>query len=76
TPTATPKPTATPTPTTVQPQFATAASTGVPAGTALKGITGDLVVTTPGQVVDAVDVRGFIKVKAPNVTIKRSIVGV
>ncbi|WP_258724067.1 hypothetical protein [Cellulomonas sp. NS3] len=74
TPTATPKPTATPTPAPAQPQFATAASTGVPAGTALKVVTGDLVVTTPGAVVDAVDVRGFIKVKAPNVTIKRSIV--
>ncbi|WP_258726615.1 hypothetical protein [Cellulomonas sp. NS3] len=49
-------------------------TTGVPAGTVLKVVTGDLVVTTPGAVVDAVDVRGFIKVKAPNVTIKRSIV--
>ncbi|MGW6131958.1 hypothetical protein ACWFNE_18200 [Cellulomonas sp. NPDC055163] len=72
--TATPKPAATSTPTPAQPQFANAASTGVPAGTALKVVTGDLVVTTPGAVVDAVDVRGFIKVKAPNVTIKRSIV--
>jgi hypothetical protein len=74
TPTATPKPTPTPTPTPTQPRFANAASTGVPAGTALKIVTGDLVVTTPGAVVDAVDVRGFIKVQAPNVTIKRSIV--
>ena len=49
-------------------------TTGVPAGTVLTVVTGDLVVTTPGAVVDAVDVRGFIKIKAPNVTIKRSIV--
>ncbi|MBB2924954.1 hypothetical protein [Cellulomonas cellasea] len=53
---------------------ASASNTGVPAGTVLTVITGDLVVTTPGAVIDAVDVRGFLKVSAPNVTIKRSIV--
>jgi hypothetical protein len=53
---------------------ASAATTGVPAGTVLTVVTGDLVVRTPGAVIDAVDVRGFVKVMAPNVTIKRSIV--
>ncbi|MFS0701031.1 hypothetical protein AB6N24_13755 [Cellulomonas sp. 179-A 4D5 NHS] len=72
--TATPTPTPTASPTPAQPRFATAASTGVPTGTALKVHTGDLVVTTPGAVIDALDVRGFIKVQAPNVTIKRTIV--
>ncbi|MFS0698601.1 right-handed parallel beta-helix repeat-containing protein [Cellulomonas sp. 179-A 4D5 NHS] len=53
---------------------ASASTTGVPAGTVLTVITGDLVVSTPGAVIDAVDVRGFLKVTAPNVTIKRSVV--
>jgi hypothetical protein len=49
-------------------------TTGVPTGTTLTVVNGDLVVTTPGAVIDAVDVRGFIKIGAANVTIKRSIV--
>jgi hypothetical protein len=49
-------------------------TTGVPAGTQLKVHTGDLVVSTPGAVIDGVDVRGQVRVMADNVTIKNSIV--
>jgi hypothetical protein len=49
-----------------------ATNTGVPAGRTLRAHNGDLVVTTPGQVVDGVDVRGTIIVKADNVVIKNT----
>ncbi|MDT4910245.1 MAG: hypothetical protein QOI69_3486 [Pseudonocardiales bacterium] len=49
-------------------------NTGVPAGTALKVHNGDLVITTAGATYDALDIRGFVTVRAPNVTIKRSII--
>ena len=51
-----------------------AANTGVPVGTSLRVHTGDLVVTTPGAVIDAMDIRGLVIIKAPDVTIKRSII--
>ncbi len=51
-----------------------AANTGVPAGTALTVQTGNLTITTPGTVIDGKDIRGYVVVKAPNVTIKRSII--
>jgi len=44
---------------------------GVPAGTVLKPV-GALVVTTPGQVIDAVEVTGGIDVRARGVIIRRS----
>jgi len=49
-------------------------TTGVPAGTALKVHYGDLKITTPGQVVSGLDVRGLVKIAAANVTIKNSII--
>ena len=49
-------------------------NTGVPVGTSLRVHTGDLVVTTPGAVIDAMDIRGLVVIKAPDVTIKRSII--
>ena len=52
----------------------TAATTGVPAGTVLTPYNGDLTITTPGTVVDSLDIHGFVVVKAPNVTIRRSII--
>ncbi|MFY0407476.1 hypothetical protein [Solicola sp. PLA-1-18] len=52
----------------------TAASTGVPAGTRLKVVRGDLTISKAGTVVDGLDVRGFVTVKASNVTIKNSII--
>jgi hypothetical protein len=51
-----------------------ATNTGVPAGTSLTVVNGDLVVSTSGTVVDARDVHGFIFVRASNVTIKRTVV--
>ncbi len=51
-----------------------AATTGVPAGTKLKPYFGNITVTTPGARFDSLDVHGFIDVRAPNVTISRSIV--
>lgn len=52
----------------------TAATTGVPDGTALTVHQGDLVITTPGTVVDGLDVRGFVEVRAANVTIRNSVI--
>jgi hypothetical protein len=51
-----------------------AANTGVPAGTQLRRIDGDLTISTPGTVLQDVDVHGFVTVTAPNVTIRSSIV--
>ena len=49
-------------------------NTGVPVGTKLTVHKGDITITKAGTVLDSLDVHGFIEVKAPNVTIKRSIV--
>lgn len=51
-----------------------AGNTGVPAGTALRQHYGDLVITKPGATYDAMDIHGFVRVEAPNVTITRSII--
>ena len=69
-----PAPPATPTPEpplTAQPN---AQNTGVPAGTALIVHDGDLVISTPGAVVEGLDVHGFVQVVAPDVTIRNSII--
>jgi hypothetical protein len=82
----TPTPTATPTtaspspssPTTTAPAapiqsgFPNSGNTGVPSGTSLKVIDGNLKVTTAGTVISGVDVHGSIIVDANNVTIKDS----
>jgi hypothetical protein len=47
---------------------------GVPPGTSLTVHEGDLTITTPGTVVDSLDVRGFVRVKAANVVIRNSII--
>jgi len=52
----------------------TATNTGVPAGTALKVVNGDITVTTPGTVLSGLDIRGLVKISAANVTIKNSII--
>ena len=52
----------------------TAASTGVPVGAALTRHNGDLVVTTPGTRVDGMDIRGFLRIKAANVSVTNTIV--
>jgi hypothetical protein len=51
-----------------------AGGVGVPAGTKLKVHDGNLTITTPGTVVDGLDVRGFVRVKAKDVVIKNSII--
>ena len=61
----------TPAPGAVKPS---AATTGVPAGTALTRYDGDLTITTPGTVITGLDIHGFVTVKAPDVTISNSIV--
>ena len=73
-PTTTPKPS--PSPTTKPPGSGRpgAGNTGVPAGVTLRRHDGELVVTQPGTVIDALDIHGFLKIKASNVTVRRSIV--
>jgi hypothetical protein len=46
---------------------------GVPTGTALTKMSGDIVITTPGTVLQNVDLDGYVTIKADNVTIKNSI---
>jgi hypothetical protein len=48
--------------------------TGVPQGTKLTVHEGDLTVTTAGTVVDSLDIRGYLRIRAANVTVKNSIV--
>lgn len=50
-----------------------ASNTGVPAGTSLLRVDGDLVITKPGTVIDSIDLHGAVRIEAANVTIKRSI---
>ncbi len=47
-------------------------NTGVPAGTTLTVVSGDVTISTANTVYDAKDVRGCINVTAPGVTIKRT----
>ena len=56
------------------PTATTSTGYGVPSGTALKVHNGDLVITKAGTVIDGLDVRGRIEIKADNVTIKRTVV--
>lgn len=51
-----------------------ASNTGVPAGTLLTQYNGNLTITTPGTVIDKMDIHGFVVINAANVTIKRSII--
>lgn len=49
-----------------------ATNTGVPAGTALTKITGDMTINTAGAVIDGKDITGCVRVEAPGVTIKNT----
>jgi hypothetical protein len=49
-------------------------NTGVPSGRALTRHNGNLVITKAGATYDSLDVHGFVDVRAPNVTIRRSII--
>jgi len=51
-----------------------ATNTGVPAGTALKVHKGDLNITKAGTVIDGLDVKGSVYIRANNVTIKKSLI--
>jgi hypothetical protein len=73
TPTTTAPTTTTPTPPTPG-QVAGPDNTGVPDGTVLTVHNGDLTVRTAGTVIDAMDIRGFLKIEANDVTVKRSII--
>ena len=46
----------------------------MPEGLALETITDDIVVTEPGTVIDGIDLHGHINVRAPDVTIRNSII--
>jgi hypothetical protein len=50
------------------------ANTGVPAGTQLTVYDGNLTITVAGTVIDGLDVRGFVRVRAANVVIRNSII--
>ncbi len=50
---------------------ANASNTGVPPGTTLTAVPGDLVVTDAGALVDAKDIHGFLIIKASNVHVTR-----
>jgi len=60
-----------PAPGTVMPD---ATNTGVPVGTKLTAYNGNLTITQPGTVIDGLDIRGVVTVKAKDVTIKNTIV--
>jgi hypothetical protein len=49
-------------------------NTGVPAGTVLTVHEGDLTITTAGATYSGLDIHGYVRVEAPNVTIKDSII--
>jgi hypothetical protein len=49
-------------------------NTGVPPGTSLRVVTGDQTYTTDNQVISGLDIRGYVRIQAQNVTIKNSIV--
>lgn len=69
---ATPRPTVAPT--TSRAGRPNATNTGVPAGTSLKVVTGDQTFAKPNQVISGLDIRGFVRITAKNVTLKNSIV--
>ncbi len=70
----TPTPAPSPEPTPSRGGMPGKSNTGVPAGTALTVHNGDITVTKTGTVLDGLDIRGLVKIEAPNVTIKNSII--
>ncbi|GIH10160.1 hypothetical protein Rhe02_82270 [Rhizocola hellebori] len=74
TPSPTPKKT---TPTSQGPIYTSwpnASNTGVPAGKQLTAHAGDLIITKAGTVIDGLNVKGCISVRADNVTVKNTLV--
>jgi len=73
--TSAPSPTATPSIEPLSPAGQPGPSnTGVPAGTVLTVFNGDLTLDTAGATYSNLDVHGYVRVNAPNVTIKNSII--
>lgn len=54
------------------PAYPDESCTGVPAGTQLTAVTGDLTIDTPNTVIDGKDIQGCVEVNAPGVVIRRS----
>jgi hypothetical protein len=54
------------------PNYPSASCTGVPVGTNLTVVSGDLHITTAGSVVEGKDIRGCVFVEAASVTIRKS----
>lgn len=54
------------------PKYPDATCTGVPAGTALTVVNGDMTISTANTVVSGKDIRGCVEVTAPGVVIKNS----
>lgn len=48
--------------------------TGAPTSDGLKVHTGNLVITEPGTVIDGWEIRGYVDIKADNVTIRNSVI--
>ncbi len=77
-PTATPTASQTPSPTQDEPAgppvtyWPDSDSTGVPSSTSLTVVAGWVSATVPGQVLEGLDIRGCVRVKASNVIIRRS----
>jgi hypothetical protein len=65
-----PRATASPTPRTGKPSRA---NTGVPAGTKLTIVTGDVTYAKDGTIVEGKDFRGFVRVTGRNITLRNSI---
>src|SRR5690349_18091697 len=54
------------------PNYPDASCTGVPSGTALTVVSGNMSISTANAVVDSKDIRGCVTVTAPGVVIKNS----
>jgi hypothetical protein len=61
-------------PTSTGAQGRSGSNTGVPAGTKLQVHNGDLYVKDDNTVIDGLDIRGFVRIYADNVTIKNSFI--
>ncbi|NUP12292.1 MAG: hypothetical protein HOW73_40115 [Polyangiaceae bacterium] len=54
------------------PNFPNETCTGVPAGTELTVVEGDMVIDTEGEIVEGLDIRGCVNIEAPGVVIRNS----
>jgi hypothetical protein len=45
-------------------------NTGVPVGMVLTPVAGDIIVTTPGTIIEGKDISGFVSIRAANVTVR------